>query len=79
MGRTSDAKDRLMTAALDLIWSESYGAVTIDDICQRAEVKKGSFYYFFESKSDLAVAAHSRMRSSSGSSLMTFRASVGDT
>jgi TetR/AcrR family transcriptional repressor of nem operon len=50
-----------MDAALDLIWEESYGAVTIDDICKRADVKKGSFYYFFHSKSDLAVAALERM------------------
>ena len=57
MGRTSDADERLMTAALDLMWEESYGAVTIDDICKRAEVKKGSFYYFFDSKAALAVAA----------------------
>lgn len=46
-----------MTAALDLMWNESYGAVSIDDICHRADVKKGSFYYFFKSKADLAVAA----------------------
>ena len=57
MGRTSDADERLMTAALDLMWEESYGAVTIDDICKRADVKKGSFYYFFDSKAALAVAA----------------------
>lgn len=57
MGRTSDAKQRLMTAVLHLMWEGSYGAITIDDICQRADVKKGSFYYFFESKCDLAVAA----------------------
>lgn len=50
-----------MTAALDLIWEESYGAVTIDDICKRADVKKGSFYYFFHSKSELAVAALERL------------------
>jgi TetR/AcrR family transcriptional repressor of nem operon len=50
-----------MDAALDLIWEESYGAVTIDDICKRADVKKGSFYYFFSSKSELAVAALERM------------------
>ncbi|SRR5258708_5312970 len=61
MGRTSDANERLMDAALDLIWEESYGAITIDDICKRADVKKGSFYYFFSSKSDLAVAALERM------------------
>jgi TetR/AcrR family transcriptional repressor of nem operon len=60
MGRTSDANERLMDAALDLIWEESYGAVTIDDICKRADVKKGSFYYFFSSKSELAIAALER-------------------
>src|SRR5262245_52450852 len=61
MGRTSDAKERLMNAALELIWEESYGAVTIDDICKRADVKKGSFYYFFSSKADLAVASLEKM------------------
>jgi TetR/AcrR family transcriptional repressor of nem operon len=57
VGRTSDARQRLMDAAYHLICEYSYGAVTIDNICERAAVKKGSFYYFFESKSDLAVAA----------------------
>lgn len=57
MGRTSDANVRLMHAALDLMWEESYGAVSIDDICKRADVKKGSFYYFFASKAELAVAS----------------------
>jgi len=61
MGRTSDADERLKDAALALIWEESYGAVTIDDICHRAEVKKGSFYYFFNSKAELAVAALDKM------------------
>jgi Transcriptional regulator len=61
MGRTSDADQRLMDAALDLVWSHSYGAVTIDDICKRANVKKGSFYYFFDSKEQLAVAALDRL------------------
>jgi TetR/AcrR family transcriptional repressor of nem operon len=61
MGRTSDADERLMTAASDLMWEESYGAVTIDDICKRADVKKGSFYYFFDSKAALAVAALEKM------------------
>ncbi len=58
MGRTSDAKERLLHVALDLIWQQSYGAVSVDDICRRSKVKKGSFYYFFPSKSDLAVAAY---------------------
>ena len=57
MGRTSDAKERLLEAALDLIWKRSYGVLTIDAICEKAGVKKGSFYYFFSSKSALAAAA----------------------
>jgi TetR/AcrR family transcriptional regulator, transcriptional repressor for nem operon len=57
MGRVSDAKEKLMQAVLELIWQGSYGSTTIDQICEKADVKKGSFYYFFESKSDLAVAA----------------------
>jgi TetR/AcrR family transcriptional regulator, transcriptional repressor for nem operon len=57
MGRTSDSRQRLMDAAHELIWGYSYGAVTIEAICDRAKVKKGSFYYFFDSKSDLALAA----------------------
>jgi TetR/AcrR family transcriptional regulator, transcriptional repressor for nem operon len=57
MGRVSDAKERLMQAVGELIWRGSYGSTTIDHICDRAGVKKGSFYYFFESKADLAVAA----------------------
>jgi TetR/AcrR family transcriptional repressor of nem operon len=57
MGRVSDAKERLMEAVRELIWTGSYGATTIDQICDKAGVKKGSFYYFFESKGDLALTA----------------------
>jgi TetR/AcrR family transcriptional repressor of nem operon len=57
MGRVSDAKERLMKAVGELIWTGSYGATTIDQICDKAGVKKGSFYYFFESKADVAAAA----------------------
>ena len=57
MGRVSDAKERLMEAVRELIWKGSYGSTTIDHICEKAGVKKGSFYYFFNSKADLALAA----------------------
>ena len=57
MGRVSDARQRLMDAMSELIWAGSYGATTIDQICDKAGVKKGSFYYFFESKVELALAA----------------------
>lgn len=57
MGRVSDARERLMRAIAELIWTGSYGSTTIDHICDKAGVKKGSFYYFFDSKADLAEAA----------------------
>jgi TetR/AcrR family transcriptional repressor of nem operon len=57
MGRCGDARDRLLEATIELIWQQSYGAVTVDSICAKAEVKKGSFYYFFESKDELVGAA----------------------
>ena len=40
-----------------MIWGQSYGSTSVEAICEQAKVKKGSFYYFFKSKSDLAVAA----------------------
>lgn len=58
MGRPSDAKEKLLQVAFDLIWNQSYGSVSVDQICDRASVNKGSFYHFFPSKSDLAVEAY---------------------
>src|SRR5438132_3496462 len=57
MPRVSDMKERLTDAAMDLIWENSYGTTSVDAICERAGAKKGSFYYFFKSKSELAAAA----------------------
>lgn len=57
MGRKSEAKEQLMETALELIWENSYHAVGVNEICKKAGVKPGSFYYFFPSKRDLALAA----------------------
>ena len=46
-----------MAAATELTWERGYNAVTVDAICERAGVKKGSFYHFFDSKAALAIAA----------------------
>jgi TetR/AcrR family transcriptional repressor of nem operon len=53
MGRPSEAKEKLLLVAFDLIWNSSYGSV-----CERASVNKGSFYHFFPSKADLAAEAY---------------------
>ena len=57
MGRTSSARQRLLNAASDLLWEKSYHAVTVDEVCARAGVRKGSLYHFFDSKSAVAGAA----------------------
>lgn len=58
MGRVSDAKEKLLSVAFDLIHENSYGTVSVDHICSRAGVNKGSFYYYFKTKTDLVVAAY---------------------
>jgi TetR/AcrR family transcriptional repressor of nem operon len=57
IARIPETKNRLIAAALELIWRSSYGSVSVDDICRAADVRKGSFYHFFPSKAELAVAA----------------------
>lgn len=52
-----ETKCRLLRVAMQMIWENSYGSVSVDDICRTAGVKKGSFYHFFPSKAELAVAA----------------------
>jgi TetR/AcrR family transcriptional repressor of nem operon len=56
--RFCDSKLRLLETAHGLIWRQSYGSVGVDQICEQSRVKKGSFYHFFRSKSELAVAAY---------------------
>jgi len=54
--RDTTARDRLIEVAAQLLHQRSYGSVGVDELCERAGVRKGSFYYFFHSKRDLALA-----------------------
>lgn len=58
MGRApTDTKEKLIETATELIFRDSYGAVSVDEICSTAGVHKGSFYHYFPSKADLALEA----------------------
>ena len=57
MRALTDTRARLLKVALELIWRSSYHATGVDLICATAKVKKGSFYHFFASKEELAIAA----------------------
>lgn len=56
MGRTSTAHDRLVRAAHELMGDRGYSSVGVAEICRRAEVQKGSFYHFYDSKQALTIA-----------------------
>jgi TetR/AcrR family transcriptional regulator, transcriptional repressor for nem operon len=53
----SDARTRLLDAAIDVIRAQGYSATTVDDICRAAGLTKGAFFHHFRSKEDLAVTA----------------------
>src|SRR5258708_12618700 len=57
MGRPSDARERLIAAAREVIYANSYEGVSVDELCAAAGVHKSSFYHFFSSKQDLVLAA----------------------
>lgn len=56
MTQVHDTKQRLLETAQKLFYARSYEDVGVQEICQEAGVKKGSFYHFFPSKRDLTLA-----------------------
>jgi TetR/AcrR family transcriptional repressor of nem operon len=56
MDARTDTRQRLIDSARDLIYTRSYSDVGVQEICDRAGVRKGSFYHFFPSKRDLTLA-----------------------
>lgn len=52
-----ESKNKILDAALHVIRGKGYAATTVDDICERANVTKGSFFHHFKSKDALALAA----------------------
>ncbi len=56
MNTVVDTRERILTTARELFHGRSYADVGIKEICDLAKVQKGSFYHFFPSKQDLAMA-----------------------
>jgi TetR/AcrR family transcriptional regulator, transcriptional repressor for nem operon len=51
------SKTKFLDAAVALVRMKGYTATTIDDVCQKAELTKGSFFHHFKGKEELAVEA----------------------
>ena len=56
MQTSLDTRTRLLEATYSLMIRKGYPSTSVDEICTAAEVSKGSFYHFFKSKQDLAIA-----------------------
>ena len=57
MPRVNDTRLKVIESALELIYDRSYADVGIQSLCERAGIRKGNFYYYFDSKQDLLVQA----------------------
>lgn len=55
------AKERLIAATIDNMWNKNFIPTGVEQLCQAAGVTRGSFYHFFTSKNELAIAAIERM------------------
>ncbi|HUK60337.1 MAG TPA: TetR/AcrR family transcriptional regulator [Stellaceae bacterium] len=51
------ARQKLLDAAVAVIREKGYAATTVDELCARAGVAKGSFFHHFKDKEALGVAA----------------------
>lgn len=51
-----DTRDRILDAGAELILGRGFSAVGLAEILGRAQVPKGSFYYYFDSKENFGVA-----------------------
>lgn len=56
MNSATDTRERILHTARELFHARSYADVGIKEICDSAQVQKGSFYHFFPSKRELAMA-----------------------
>lgn len=68
-------RDRIVKTAIGLFHMRSFEAVGVAEICAAAEINKGSFYHFFESKEALVLAVIDALWEGGGS---MFRAVLVD-
>lgn len=58
MTQEQSTQQRILDSAFELMYAHSYADVGVAAICEKADVKKGSFYHFYKSKQELALAVY---------------------
>ena len=72
--RVARSREMLHQALLSLIIEKDYEAITVEDICERANVGRSTFYAHFTSKDDLKPEALNICAESSLNSKETLQA-----
>lgn len=56
MKKGEESRQLLIECAAELLWKNGYSATGISEILKQTDLPKGSFYFYFKSKDDLAAA-----------------------
>lgn len=70
LNMSHDTRNKIIQSASELIYASSYSDVGVQAICNHAGVKKGSFYHFFPSKRDLALAMIDAQSEQAGNTIL---------
>ena len=63
---TAETREKLLDAAECLLLTEGYSRTSIDAVCARASLTKGSLYHHFKTKEDLAITVLERWLARNG-------------
>jgi TetR/AcrR family transcriptional regulator, transcriptional repressor for nem operon len=67
---SSDTRQRIALAAMQLFWEKGYGSTSIADVLKAAGVNSGSLYHFFPGKQELLLAVLEMYRGGIGPMLL---------
>lgn len=68
----------LLTAARDLVFERGYERISIQDITSRAQLARGTYYNYFETKQDIFLAVADTMQHELAEEIETTRAGIKD-
>lgn len=71
MVKETDTRQKILDTAAELFYMQSYASVGVATICKQAGVSKGSFFHFFNSKQDLALAVLDQFSGHLGATLVS--------